>query len=97
MNWPVPPERLISGPQLVWEWNTAEEDGNEEATIRRYLDHFRISEGRVVLMAKGEEHNKVRTGLKWEKEPWYDTKYNVERFDESFVDQVRLEGVRLSF
>ncbi|KAJ3571053.1 hypothetical protein NP233_g3999 [Leucocoprinus birnbaumii] len=87
MNWPVPPDRLISGPQLTWDWGTGEDSGNEEATIRRYLDSFRISEGRVVLMAKGDEHDKIRAGLKWEKEPWYGTRYNVTRFGENFIDQ----------
>ncbi|KXN92195.1 Insulin-degrading enzyme [Leucoagaricus sp. SymC.cos] len=87
MNWPVPPELLISGPQLSWEWGTTEAAGSEEATIRRYLDSFRIFEGRVILMAKGDEHNKIRPGLQWQKEPWYGTDYHVERFDKMFVDQ----------
>lgn len=87
MNWPVPPEQLISGPQLTWEWGTGEESRNEEFTIRRYLDSFNISEGRVVLMAKGVEHSKIRPDLYWVKEPWYGTDYNVTRFEKSFIDQ----------
>lgn len=86
MNWPVPLELLLSAPQRVWDWDA---DGNAsvgESTVRRYLDSLRIQEGRVVLMAK--EHEKLRPGLKWEKEPWYDTDYNVERFDENFIKEV---------
>jgi len=96
MSWPVPPERLLSGPQLTWEWGAYEGSGHEEATIRRYLNSFRISESRTVLMAKEDEHNKIRPGLQWVKEPWYDTDYNVTRFEESFIDQVDLSCDRQS-
>ncbi|KAF9454625.1 insulin-degrading enzyme [Macrolepiota fuliginosa MF-IS2] len=85
MNWPVPSELVLSGPQLAWEWDINEATPGGEDTIRQYLDTFRIQEGRVVLMAKGDEHNKVHPGMKWEKEPWYDTDYNVKRFEEEFV------------
>lgn len=96
MTWPVPPEHLLSGPQLIWDWDVNGAAGGGEDTVRRYLESFRIQEGRVVLMAKGDEHNKIRPGLKWEKGPWYDTDYNVERFDEDFVKDVRRVPWRLS-
>jgi insulysin len=88
MSWPLPPDLLISGPQLVQDWGVDNNTGDEETTIYQYLDSFRISEGRVVLMAKGDEHDKIQPGLQWRKEPWYDTDYHVERFNQTFVDQV---------
>ena len=90
MSWPLPPERLLSGPQLTWQWGTYEGGEREEVTIRRYLDSFRMSESRSFLMAKEGEHRRIRPDLQWVKEPWYGTDYNVVRFEESFLDQVCL-------
>ncbi len=89
MNWPVPFEFLLSSLQRVWDWDVDEGSGGTEPKIREYLNSFRIQEGRVVLMAKGGEHNQWRPNLKWQKEPWYGTEYNVERFEEDFIKQVR--------
>ncbi|KAF7778613.1 hypothetical protein Agabi119p4_2958 [Agaricus bisporus var. burnettii] len=83
MSWPVPPEHLLTSPQCIREWAADGNVGLGQSTIRKYLDSFRIQEGRVVLMAK--EHEKLNPGSNWEKETWYGTEYNVERFDEEFI------------
>ncbi|TFK76345.1 insulin-degrading enzyme [Pluteus cervinus] len=83
MNWPLPRELLISGPQVTWEWDDSEEARIAQRKVKEYLDSFRIDESRVVLMAKAEEHAKLGDG-EWVKEPWYGTEYRVERFDEKF-------------
>lgn len=84
LSWPIPPELLIAGPQLTWEWG---KEGLEEKKIREYLDSFRPTEGRVVLMAKKEELEKLEPVQNWEKEPWYGTGYSVKRWDQEFVKE----------
>ncbi|KAJ8522379.1 hypothetical protein ONZ45_g1033 [Pleurotus djamor] len=59
-------------------------DGGE-VKMREILEGLRVDRGRAVLMAKGEEFEKVKPGMSWSKEPWYGTEYAVERFDESFI------------
>ncbi|KAF9469217.1 Metalloenzyme, LuxS/M16 peptidase-like protein [Collybia nuda] len=81
MAWPVPKELLISAPQLTWGW----EQNGEVEKIREYLDSFRITKGRVVLMAKAEEHTELFANANWKNEPWYGTPYRVEKFDEDFI------------
>jgi insulysin len=89
MAWPVPKELLLAAPQLIWNWDNDTLEGSAgEKKVQEYLEGFQVSEGRVVLMAKEEEHAKIVTGVKWEKEPWYGTVYHVERFDEKFVQEV---------
>lgn len=85
LNWPVPPELLIAGPQLTWEWG---QDGAEEKKIREYLESFRPTEGRVVLMAKKEEHEKLDAKQEWLTEPVYGTGFSVKRWDEEFIKEV---------
>lgn len=86
---PVPKELLLAGPALTWDW-----DPNDptlgQAKIREYLDSYRAHNARVVLMAKGEEFEKIgMSGKEWDKEPWYGTEYRVDRFDEEFLREVR--------
>lgn len=85
MAWPVPREQIFSGPQLVEEWN--EKDGERE--VREILDSLRIENGRVLLMAKKEEHERLAGDIHWEEEPIYGTKYHVQRFDSGFISKVR--------
>src|ERR1700722_11473364 len=82
MQWPVPPELTIAGPQITWEW-----DDKGEQEMRDILNCLTISNGRAVLMARGEEHEKIAKGG-WEKEPYFETEYRVVRFDDEFVKQV---------
>lgn len=82
MSWPVPKESVISSPQLVEEWGN---DPLPVQKVKEYLESFRIERGRVVLMAKAEEHVKLEPDKSWLKEPWYGTEYRVERFDDEFV------------
>ncbi|KAG5637127.1 hypothetical protein H0H81_005656 [Sphagnurus paluster] len=81
MAWPVPKELLLTAPQITWDWDS--EAG--QAQVKKYLDSFRITEGRVVLMATATEHAKLGTDGAWQKEPWYGTNYRVERFDDEFI------------
>jgi len=89
MVWPVPPELLISAPQLVWEWCEDDAQNGGEKQVLELLQGLRVDRGRAVLMARPEEHNKISgSSNPWEIEPWYGTAYRVERFDEDFVRQV---------
>ena len=88
MAWPTPRENLLTGPKLTWEWKDEADRQQGEARIRQYLESFRIDESRVVLMAKQADHEKVHSGLQWEKEPWYGTEYAVQRFDDDMCRQV---------
>jgi insulysin len=89
MVWPVPPELLISAPQLVWEWDEGSTEGLGEKQVRDLLEGLRVDRGRAVLMARAEEHRKISgTSTPLETEPWYGTVYKVEKFDEDFMTQV---------
>ncbi|KAI6148159.1 Metalloenzyme, LuxS/M16 peptidase-like protein, partial [Pisolithus thermaeus] len=49
------------------------------------LGNLQVDSGRVVLMAKKEEHERIFGGEKhWESEKWYGTGYTVERWDDQF-------------
>ena len=84
MSWPVPTEKALSASVLVSEWE--DETGLRE--VRDALKDIQIDKGRVVLMAKREEHERVSGELQWQSEKWYGTGYTVERWDSEFVAQV---------
>ncbi|KIJ69177.1 hypothetical protein HYDPIDRAFT_105764 [Hydnomerulius pinastri MD-312] len=82
MSWPVPTEKLLSAPVLISEWDG--EDGLAE--VREALGNIRVDTGRVVLMAKKDEHERVAGGEKqWQSEKFYGTGYTVERWDDKFL------------
>lgn len=85
MAWPIPRDLLLSAPRLTWDWDNEEDRKQGEARVKEYLNQFRIGEGRVVLMAKKEDHLKLNPDIQWEKEPWYGTEYGVQRFDDDFI------------
>jgi insulysin len=84
MTWPVPKEYLLSAPVLIWDWD----HDNGERKVREYLESFRITEARAVLMAKADEHAKLESKTPWCKEPWYGTEYRIEPFDQEFIELV---------
>lgn len=93
MAWPLPRDQLLSGPQLVEEWD---EHGEQE--VREILESLRVDRGRALLMAKKEEHERVRGAAEWDHEPIYGTPYRVERLDQEFIakvsaDQLVLEAI----
>jgi insulysin len=96
MRWPVPREKVISAPYLVWNWDDevcggAGGGGGGEKEMREILDELRVSNGRAVLMARGEEHEGVcptKEDGEWKEVPWYGAKYRVVRLDEEFVKEV---------
>lgn len=88
MVWPLPPEFLLAGPVVTWDWDSDIDREMGEAKITEYLQQFRIHESRVVLMAKKGEHLKVDPSITWDQEPWYGTEYSVQRFDETFIREV---------
>jgi insulysin len=85
MSWPVPTEKALSASVLVSEWE--DETGLRE--VRDALKDIQIDKGRVVLMAKREEHERVSGELQWQSEKWYGTGYTVERWDSEFVAQAQ--------
>ncbi|KAI6045609.1 Metalloenzyme, LuxS/M16 peptidase-like protein [Pisolithus marmoratus] len=86
MSWPVPTEKLLSAPALISEW-----EGDEgERQVREALENLQVDSGRVVLMAKKEEHERISDGEKaWQSEKWYGTGYTVERWDDQFLNEAR--------
>lgn len=89
LSWPVPRELVLSAPQLVWEWDEQVPAGGGEREMRDVLESLRVDRGRVVLMAKGAEHERLRGKGNWEQEPWYGTQYRVETLDEAFVQEAQ--------
>ncbi|OCH92098.1 insulin-degrading enzyme [Obba rivulosa] len=90
MAWPTPRELIISAPQLVQEWDENEKPISQgEKQVREILQDLRVDQGRAFLMAKAEEHERLRGPLQWEKEPWYGTPYRVEGLDENFVAEAQ--------
>ncbi|KAH7911404.1 Metalloenzyme, LuxS/M16 peptidase-like protein [Hygrophoropsis aurantiaca] len=86
MTWPVPPELVLAAPQLIWEWEQPEEGERE---VKALLEKFTIDRGRVVLMAKKEEYERLSQAQEWQKEKWYGTGYRVERWQEAFTQQAQ--------
>lgn len=95
MVWPVERDAVLSSAQLVSEWD---ESGEGEKEVRDILNTLTIDEGRAVVMARPDEFQRVFGAegkpLNWESEPWYGTKYFVERFSEDFVSRVRVTSER---
>ncbi|KAN0077101.1 Metalloenzyme, LuxS/M16 peptidase-like protein [Tylopilus felleus] len=85
MSWPVSTEKALSASMLISEWE--DETGLRE--VRDALKDIQIDKGRVVLMAKREEHERVSGELQWQSEKWYGTGYTVERWDSEFVAQAQ--------
>ncbi|EGN95669.1 hypothetical protein SERLA73DRAFT_113347 [Serpula lacrymans var. lacrymans S7.3] len=87
MVWPVPTELTVSAPQLTWEWD---QGGNGEKEVNDILNGLTIDQGRVVLMARKEDHERIgQKDATWKTEPWYGTPYRVERWQEDFVIQAK--------
>ncbi|KAF9652907.1 hypothetical protein BDM02DRAFT_3183249 [Thelephora ganbajun] len=90
LAWPVERDTVLSSAQLVSEWD---ESGEGEKEVREILNTLTIDEGRAVVMARPDEFERVFGAegkpLNWESEPWYGTKYLVERFSEDFVSRAR--------
>ncbi|KAJ7112437.1 Metalloenzyme, LuxS/M16 peptidase-like protein [Mycena crocata] len=90
MTRPVPLELVLSAQALTWDWDGDNQPGGGgEAKVREYLDAFRVENARVTLMAKGEEHKQLTPNAEWKEEPWYGTKYYVEKFDTAFIEQAQ--------
>jgi len=91
MAWPIPRDLLLAAPRLTWDWDNEEDRKQGEARVKEYLNQFHISEGRIVLMAKKEDHLKINPDIQWEVEPWYGTEYSVHRLDDDFISKVMFE------
>jgi len=90
MTKPYPPELILSAPALTWPWRDHEDPAAGERKFREYLEGFRLENGRVLLMAKEEAFKTLASDPEvWDSEPWYGTKYRVDRFDEAFIKEVR--------
>ncbi|KAF7969517.1 hypothetical protein HWV62_27003 [Athelia sp. TMB] len=88
MSWPVPREVLLTAPSLVWEWPKGNEGLN---LVKEMLNTLSIDRGRVVLMAKADEHARLTPGGKvdWSKEPIYGTDYKVEKLDAELIKEAQ--------
>ena len=96
MAWPLPPGLMLAGPSVTWDWDNEADRKMGEAKVADYLQHFRIHQSRVILMAKKDEHLKVNSNIKWDLEPWYGTEYSVQRFDDNFIREVRFFSLLLA-
>ncbi|KAL0571049.1 metalloprotease [Marasmius crinis-equi] len=92
MSKPYPRELLLAAPNITWDWGDEypgyEKHGNGEVKLRELINSLRMEEGRVLLMGKEEELERVPRfdkSVEWKQEPWYGTKYRVERFPEDFL------------
>nr|GAT43337.1 insulin-degrading enzyme [Mycena chlorophos]GAT43339.1 insulin-degrading enzyme [Mycena chlorophos] len=83
---PAPPELTLASPSLHWDWGT---DGFGMSKVREYLDAFRPEVSRIILMGKADELNAVLPSAKWEKEPWYETEYHVEKLDAAYIEEAQ--------
>ena len=89
MAWPVPPELVISASWLVWEWDDGVDTGEKE--VRDILDTLQVEQARVILNTRADEYAKIcEPTTKWEKESWYGARFYVQKFDESFIREVRI-------
>ncbi len=91
LSWPVPRELVIKAPQVVSEWDPY---GTARAVAFQTLKGLSVKDGRIVLMAKQGEFQRVFGTQQWQTEPWYETQYQVERLDEAFVREVRHSPLR---
>ncbi|EEB94661.1 hypothetical protein MPER_06489, partial [Moniliophthora perniciosa FA553] len=93
---PYPRELLLVAPSVTWNWGDQYEGDPAfsggaagEEKVKEYLQGFQIDNSRAVLMGKEQELSKVKQFdsaiEKWQEEPWYGTKYRVERFPEDFL------------
>lgn len=90
MSWPLPRDKLLSGPPLVWEWDA---DGRAEADMRRMLERMRMPHGRTLLMARPEEFERIwGKEVEWSAEPVYGTKFRAERYGEEDVKKAEAEN-----
>ena len=92
LAWPVPRELVIKAPLVVSEWDT---NGTAQAVALRTLEGLSIKNGRMLLMARKEEFQKLLGTQQWQTEPWYGTQYRVERLDETFIREVRCSFLRI--
>lgn len=88
MAWPVPRDQIITAPTLVEEWDEADPVNGGEREVRGLLDSLCADNGRAILMAQKDEHERLNTAIEWVQEPWYGTRHTVERFDEKFIAEV---------
>ncbi|KAG7096021.1 hypothetical protein E1B28_006704 [Marasmius oreades] len=95
---PYPRSLLIAARWKTWDWGddyddegTAAGGGGEEDKVKEYLEEFTVENARVFLMGKEEELVKLKgfasgiEGVQWSEEPWYNTRYQVERLAEDFI------------
>ncbi|THG99965.1 hypothetical protein EW026_g2491 [Hermanssonia centrifuga] len=75
---------------LAQPWDESSEQTEGEREVREVLEGLQVRKGRAVLMAKKEEHERLRGKLDWQQEPVYGTPYLVEKFDEDLI--VEAEG-----
>ncbi|KAE9393629.1 insulin-degrading enzyme [Gymnopus androsaceus JB14] len=90
MTEPYPYELLLAAATVTAPWGDeypgASTAGREK--VYEYLEQLKLENGRIMLMAKGEDLQEVLGKQDtWEVEPWYGTLYCVERFDEEFLRQ----------
>lgn len=96
MAWPVDRSIVLSSAQVVSEWDVS---GEGEEQVRGILNTLTVDQGRAVVMAPSNEFQRVFGAegktLNWESEPWYGTKYLVEKFSDDFVSKVRTSRGKL--
>ena len=99
LSWPVPRELVVKAPQVVSEWDP---DGTAQGVAFQTLKGLSVKNSRIIFMARPGEFQRLFGTQEWQSEPWYGTKYRVERLDEAFMQEVsyfplRGQGLLISF
>ncbi|EJD03327.1 LuxS/MPP-like metallohydrolase [Fomitiporia mediterranea MF3/22] len=82
MSYPTPRALLLSGPELLWEWN--------ETLVTDTLAGLDIENSYVLLAAR--DHEQIPKGETWHKERWYGATYVKKKFDAGFISACRKDN-----
>ncbi|KAL0572984.1 metalloprotease [Marasmius crinis-equi] len=94
MTAPYPRELLLAAQWRTWNWGDAYEYSSSEGgedKVHEYLRSFTAENARIFLMGKEDELVNLKRfdndeAIEWSEEPWYDTKYKVERLPKVFIE-----------
>ena len=82
---PIPRENFVKYITLVDDWDNTVE-ANE--ILHALLNGMTLENGRIIISAKREDHERLRGTLQWTTEPIFGTLYTVEPLDAELVHEV---------
>lgn len=84
---PLTREQFVKYSSVIDEWDNPDE---ENSYLHALLDGMTLKNGRVLISAPQEDHERLRGKLEWAEEPIYGTLYTVEAIDSDLLRRVRL-------